>query len=57
MKNALYNFIKPKVTSSDVLFCPTNSLKPKYIQFTCIYDKEKLQASHFRSWNKGVFDF
>lgn len=34
VRNACYNIPKPKVTSSKVLFCPTNISKPKNIQFT-----------------------
>lgn len=29
--------------SSNFLFCPINSLKPKDIQFTITYDKEKAE--------------
>ncbi len=37
---------QPRVTSSDVLFCLTNSLNPKNIQFTIMY-KEKHQTLTF----------
>lgn len=43
MKYADHTFLKPKMTSSNGLFCPTNSLKPKDIRFAIIHDKEKLQ--------------
>ena len=38
-----YNFIKPKMMSPNCLFCPTNSPKPKDIQFTITKEKEKQQ--------------
>lgn len=29
-KNGKHNFLKPKMVFSDILFCLTNCLKPKY---------------------------
>ncbi len=39
------------------LFCPTNSPKPKDLQFTNMYDKEKQIhiSQHLRGWNKQMF--
>lgn len=37
-------FQDPKVTYSN-LFCPTNTPKPKKIQFTIMYDKEASNLS------------
>lgn len=34
--NAHHNFPESKAASSNYLFCPIYSLKPKYIQFTII---------------------
>lgn len=34
---------QPKVTSTDVLFCPTNSTKAKHIQFSVLPNKSKQQ--------------
>lgn len=42
-KNVHHSFPEPKATSSKVSFCPTNSLKPKYIQFAIIEGYENLQ--------------
>lgn len=38
---------KPKVTSSDFLFCPTTNPKPKYIQFTVSQNRETLHSFTF----------
>lgn len=35
-RNARHNFLQPNATSSNLLLCLTNSLKPKDIQFTII---------------------
>lgn len=35
------NFPGPKATSLNVLFCLMNIVKPKYIHFTIILDKDK----------------
>lgn len=43
VKNTHYNFSQPKVVCSYILFCPINITKPKDIQFTIVYDKEKDQ--------------
>lgn len=43
VKSARYNLRKPKITSSNITFCPTNSPKPKYIQLTI---KDKLAKFH-----------
>ncbi len=47
VKNACYTFPQPKMTSSDVLFCLTDSPESKNIQFTIISDKEKQQIITF----------
>lgn len=68
MKNVHYNIPQPKVTSSDVLFYPTNNLKPKDTQFTTMYDKEENQifiyaeqepanVGHFLKWIKQLIKF
>lgn len=59
MKNSNYYFPEPKVTYSNVLFCPTNRSKPKDVQFTVIEDKEKLNiinqsANHQDSSSPGL---
>lgn len=43
MKNSYHDFAEPKVIPCDCLICPTNSPKPRYISFTIMHDKEKLQ--------------
>lgn len=45
MKKAHYNFLRANVMSSNLLFCPTNSKKPKDIQFIITWDEEKKQLS------------
>lgn len=47
VKNA--NFLEPMVRSSVVLFCLINSPKYKDIQFTIMFDKERMKYSHYRS--------
>ena len=51
-ENARYNFLQPYVTSSNVLFCLTSSLKHKDIQFTITFNHK---SSHLRSWNQHNF--
>ncbi len=43
MKHANHTLLKPKVPSSNYIFCPMSSPKPRDIQFTVICDKKKLQ--------------
>lgn len=44
LKCIIKSFLKPKLASSNVLFCPNNNYKPKEIQFTMIPNKtEKKQ--------------
>ena len=38
---SIYNLLQPKVISSNVLFCLTNSPKLKYTPITVMYEKEK----------------
>lgn len=40
---------QPKVTSTDVLFCPTNSTKAKHIQFSVLPNKSKQQIPTFET--------
>lgn len=47
VKNAHHKFLELKIKSSDVLFCPNNSWKPKYIQFIMILTREKQQILIF----------
>ncbi len=47
MKNVNHNFPEPKVTSSNVLFCPTHSVKNKDIQFIMTEKTEKQQILIF----------
>lgn len=48
MTNAhYYNVLEPKVTSSNCLFYPLDSLNPKDIKFTILYDKENHQLVTF----------
>lgn len=39
MKNGHHDFSEAKVTSSDGLFCLTNSTNPKYSQFSIVIVK------------------
>ncbi len=41
MKNGNHNTLEPKMTSTNVLFCPTNSLKPNNIKFIVMSNQEK----------------
>lgn len=43
--NAQYNLSEPNMINPYGLFCPNNSPKPKYIQFTIIYDQGKNQIA------------
>ncbi len=43
VKNAHHNFFKHKEMIWDRLICPTNTAKPKDIQFTITQDKESQQ--------------
>ncbi len=58
VKKAHLSFSESKLTSSDVSFCPTNSPKPKNIQFTVIETfetLEKLTAENFwQLWIKNA---
>lgn len=49
MKNAHKNILEPKVTSTNALFCPTNSSKPKNIQLTTMSDPEKQDIVTFEN--------
>lgn len=48
------NFLEPKLTSSNCLFCPTHSQRLKDIQR---HKPGKIsKSSHLRPWNRWVFD-
>lgn len=47
LKTLFLSFVEPRVTSSDVLFCPTNSQKPnKNIQFIKQEKAENLETEN-----------
>lgn len=48
LKCIIKSFLKPKLASSNVLFCPNNNYKPKEIQFTMIPNKteKSSKSSH-----------
>ncbi len=50
-----HNFPEPKMTSSNVFFCLTNSLKAKGVQLTVMHDKEKQKSSRGRGWSQKMF--
>ncbi len=54
LKNDHHNFLKPKVMPSNCSFGPTNSSKPKDIQFTIIQDKEKQQILRIQKLEKDL---
>lgn len=56
MNNACCNFPQPKMLSSDVMFCPRNSPKPKAVQFTIMYEEDSIKTSHLRGWTQQMFD-
>lgn len=48
LKNVHHDIPEPKVTSSNVSFCPTSSPKPKDIQLTVTADKENIWEAETR---------
>ncbi len=55
VKNGHHNFPKPKLTYSDCMSCPTNSPKPKEIQFADIEDQENQEI--LTSENQRILAF
>ncbi len=51
-KNVDHCFAKPKVTSSNILFCP----QPKYIQFTVMEDKRNQKIFTFEKLKSENLD-
>lgn len=47
-----HNCSEPKATSSNVLFCSTNSLKPKDVPFKMKWNREKTANPHI--WEDGT---
>ncbi len=49
------SFLELKVMSSDCLFCPTKSPKPKNISIRSYRTEKSSKFSHLRSWNQRMF--
>lgn len=49
LKNSHHNFLNPKLTPLNVLFCLNSSPKPKDIQLTIMQDKKKQQILKFKN--------
>lgn len=55
VENDHSNFPQPRLTSSNVSYCVSNSLKPKDTPLTIMYDNESIKSSHYRSWSQHFF--